>query len=67
MALLNFADHRARAQRNLRPGLYATKVKPQTWPTALLEFIGTFAVLIAIAGGVLMLRFGLIVLHDLVR
>ena len=52
---------------NLRPVLGAAKVRLQSWQTTILELIGTFVVLVAIAAGILALRFGLIVLHDVVR
>jgi len=67
MALLNFAERQTCSRPNLRPVLGAAKVRLQSWQTTILELIGTFVVLVAIAAGILALRFGLIVLHDVVR
>ena len=67
MALLNFAERQTCSRPNFRPVLGAAKVRLQSWQTTILELIGTFVVLVAIAAGILALRFGLIVLHDVVR
>ena len=67
MALLNLADQRVRSEPDIRPRLGTAKLRPRSWQATAVEFIGALAVLIALSGGILMLRFGLIVLHDVVR